>query len=145
MTYMLAITYSVALQPWRAQAAVNTVFEEQVANLLPQHLFESAWLNNQSHLVVKQENITGEEIWPIKHLMLCRVLLHAVLGIFITHKNPLSSVGFEPAEYPMGPVASMLTTRPPRAVSHLLHKYTKSGYGTVLTVACARQGCSATE
>jgi hypothetical protein len=30
-------------------------------------------------------------------------------------------------------------------VSHLLLKYTKSGYGTVLTVACARQGCSATE
>jgi hypothetical protein len=57
-------------------------------------------------------------------LMLCRVLLHAVnlrngtdsftslrrkcvLGIFITHKNPPSSVGFEPAtEYPVGPVAS---------------------------------------
>jgi hypothetical protein len=38
-----------ALQPWQAQAAVNTVswpdfsvFEEQVANLLPQHHFESA-------------------------------------------------------------------------------------------------------
>jgi hypothetical protein len=30
-------------------------------------------------------------------------------------------------------------------VSHLLHKYTESGYGTVLTAACARQGCSATE
>jgi hypothetical protein len=30
-------------------------------------------------------------------------------------------------------------------VSHLLLKYTKSGYGTVLTVACAHQGCSATE
>jgi hypothetical protein len=30
-------------------------------------------------------------------------------------------------------------------VSHLLLKYTKSGYETVLTVACARQGCSATE
>jgi hypothetical protein len=31
-------------------------------------------------------------------------------------------------------------------VSHLLLKYTKkSGYGTVLTAACARQGCSATE
>jgi hypothetical protein len=29
--------------------------------------------------------------------------------------------------------------------SHLLLKYTKSGYGTVLTAACARQGCSATE
>jgi hypothetical protein len=28
-------------------------------------------------------------------------------------------------------------------VSHLLLKYTKSGYGTVLTAACARQGCSA--
>jgi hypothetical protein len=27
--------------------------------------------------------------------------------------------------------------------SHLLLKYTKSGYGTVLTAACARQGCSA--
>jgi hypothetical protein len=31
------------------------------------------------------------------------------------------------------------------AVSHLLLKYTKSGYETVLTAACARQGCSATE
>jgi hypothetical protein len=30
-------------------------------------------------------------------------------------------------------------------ISHLLLKYTKSGYGTILTVACARQGCSATE
>jgi hypothetical protein len=29
-------------------------------------------------------------------------------------------------------------------VSHLL-KYTKSFYGTVITAACARQGCSATE
>jgi hypothetical protein len=29
-------------------------------------------------------------------------------------------------------------------VSQLL-KYTKSGYGTVLTAACTRQGCSATE
>jgi hypothetical protein len=57
------LTYSVALQPWRAQAAVNTVsvFEEQVANLLPQHRFESAWFNNKSHLVGKQENITGEK------------------------------------------------------------------------------------
>jgi hypothetical protein len=30
-------------------------------------------------------------------------------------------------------------------VSHLLLKYIKSGYGTVLTAACARQGCSTTE
>jgi hypothetical protein len=30
-------------------------------------------------------------------------------------------------------------------VSHLLLKYTKSGYETVLTAACARQVCSATE
>jgi hypothetical protein len=30
-------------------------------------------------------------------------------------------------------------------VSHLLLKYTRSGYGTVLTAACACQGCSATE
>jgi hypothetical protein len=30
-------------------------------------------------------------------------------------------------------------------VSHLLHKYTESGYETVLTAACARQGCSAME
>jgi hypothetical protein len=30
-------------------------------------------------------------------------------------------------------------------VSHLLLKYTKSGYETVLTAACARQGRSATE
>jgi hypothetical protein len=46
-----------------------------------------------------------------------------VLGIFITHKNPPSSVWFEPAtECPVGPVASTLTTRPPKAVvlSHIL-------------------------
>jgi hypothetical protein len=30
-------------------------------------------------------------------------------------------------------------------VSHLLLKYTKSGYETVLTAACARQGCSASD
>jgi hypothetical protein len=30
-------------------------------------------------------------------------------------------------------------------VSHLLLKYTKSGYGTVLTAAWASQGCSATD
>jgi hypothetical protein len=54
-----------------------------VANLLPQHLFESASFNNQSHLVAKQENITGEK--QVRKfgrqsisLMLCRVLLHAV-------------------------------------------------------------------
>jgi hypothetical protein len=29
--------------------------------------------------------------------------------------------------------------------AHLLLKYTKSGYETVLTAACACQGCSATE
>jgi hypothetical protein len=32
-----------------------------------------------------------------------------------------------------------------KQVSRLLLKYTKSGYETVLTAACARQGCSATE
>jgi hypothetical protein len=32
-----------------------------VANLVPQHFFESARFNNQSHLVAKQENITGEK------------------------------------------------------------------------------------
>jgi hypothetical protein len=54
-----------------------------VANLLPQHLFESAGFNNQSHLVAKQENITGEK--QVRKfgrqsisLKLCRVLLHAV-------------------------------------------------------------------
>jgi hypothetical protein len=30
-------------------------------------------------------------------------------------------------------------------VSHLLLKYTKSGYETVLTAACAHPGCSVTE
>jgi hypothetical protein len=48
-----------------------SVFEDQVANLLPQHRFESAWFNNQSHLVAKQENHgweTGQKIWPTKHL-----------------------------------------------------------------------------
>jgi hypothetical protein len=37
------------------------------------------------------------------------------------------------------------TCRLGQQVSHLLLKYTESGYGTVLTAACARQGCSATE
>jgi hypothetical protein len=38
------------------------------------------------------------------------------LRIFIAHKNPPPSVGLEPAtEYPVGAVASTLTTRPPRA------------------------------
>jgi hypothetical protein len=60
-----------------------SVFEEQVANLLPQHRFESAWFNNQSHLVAKQENIMGEkEVRKFGQqsisLMLCSVLLHAV-------------------------------------------------------------------
>jgi hypothetical protein len=32
-----------------------------VARLLPQHHFESARLNNQSHLVAKEENITVEK------------------------------------------------------------------------------------
>jgi hypothetical protein len=54
-----------------------------VANLLPQHRFESAWFNNQSHLAAKQENITGEKQarkfgQQSISLMLCRVLLHAV-------------------------------------------------------------------
>jgi hypothetical protein len=67
--------------------------------------------------------------------MLCRVLLHAInlrhgtdgftsppKGIFITHKNPPSSVGFEPAtECPVGPVASTLTTGPPRAATSIPH------------------------
>jgi hypothetical protein len=60
-----------------------SVFEEQMANLLPQHFFESAWFNNHSHLVAKQENITGEKRvrkfgWQSISLMLCRILLHAV-------------------------------------------------------------------
>jgi hypothetical protein len=116
------LTYSVALQPWRAQAWVS-VSVEQVANLLPQHLSESARFNNQSHLVAKQENITGEKQVRKsgRHsisLMLCRVLLHAVNlrhgtdGFTsppkeVRAKNPPSSVGFEPAtECPVGPVAS---------------------------------------
>jgi hypothetical protein len=54
-----------------------------VANLLPQHFFESASFNNQSHLVAKQENIMGEK--QVRKfgrqtisLMLCRFLLRAV-------------------------------------------------------------------
>jgi hypothetical protein len=46
---------------WYCSIVWFSVFEEQVANLLPQHLFESAWFNNQSHLVAKPENITGEK------------------------------------------------------------------------------------
>jgi hypothetical protein len=54
-----------------------------VANLLPQHFFESARFKNQSHLVAKQENIMGEkEVREFCRqsisLKLCRVLLHAV-------------------------------------------------------------------
>jgi hypothetical protein len=37
-----------------------SVIEEQVANLLPQHLFDSARFNNQSHLVAKQEMVAKE-------------------------------------------------------------------------------------
>jgi hypothetical protein len=36
--------------------AESTAFEEQAANLLPQHDFKSAGFNNQSHLVAKPEN-----------------------------------------------------------------------------------------
>jgi hypothetical protein len=47
-----------------------------------------------------------------------RTALLPLRRIFITHKNPPASVGFEPAtEYPVGPVASTLTTRPPKAAS----------------------------
>jgi hypothetical protein len=42
-----------------------------------------------------------------------------VLGIFITHKNPLSLDGFES----VGPVASTLTTRPPRATPPLITRH----------------------
>jgi hypothetical protein len=87
-THLLHQTY--LLTPWHyspdgrkppliRSVAWFSVFEEQVANLLPQHLFESAWLNNQSHLVAKQENITGEK--RVRKfgrqsisLMLCRVI-----------------------------------------------------------------------
>jgi hypothetical protein len=67
----------------RFHSLIFSVFEEQVANLLPQHFFESAWFINRSHLVAKQENIMGEK-WVRKYgrqsilIMLCRVLLHAV-------------------------------------------------------------------
>jgi hypothetical protein len=41
------------------------------------------------------------------------------MWISITHKNPLPSVGPEPApESPVGAAASTLTTRPPRAAPH---------------------------
>jgi hypothetical protein len=54
-----------------------------VAKLLPQHDFESACFNNQSHLVARQKN-HGWETEAGKFgrqsisLMLCRVLLHGV-------------------------------------------------------------------
>jgi hypothetical protein len=90
-----------------------------VANLLPQHLFESAWFNNQSHLVAKQENITGEK----QVRKFGRQSISLMLGIFITHKNPPSSVGFEPAtECPMGLMASSLTTRPSRAAASRMQR-----------------------
>jgi hypothetical protein len=45
-----------------------------------------------------------------------------VLRIFITHKNPFTSAGIEPAT--LGPVASTLTTSPPRQIRyHKLHKF----------------------
>jgi hypothetical protein len=105
-----------------------------VANLLPQQLFGSAWLNNKSHLVAKQENITGEK--QVRKfgrqsisLTLCTVLLHAVnlrhrtdgftsppkevrARDFYHPQKSTALVGLEPAtEYPVGPVASTLTTR----------------------------------
>jgi hypothetical protein len=54
-----------------------------VANLLPQHFFESSRFNKWSHLVAKQENITCEKqvrkfCRQSISLMLCGVLLHAV-------------------------------------------------------------------
>jgi hypothetical protein len=45
------------------------------------------------------------------------------LQIFITHKSPPSSAGPEPTT--VGPVASTLTTRPPRAaiIVHTVHNF----------------------
>jgi hypothetical protein len=95
-----------------------------VANLLPQHDFELAWFNNQSHLVAKQENYgwetaVGKFGRQSISLMICRVILHAVNlrhGTDGFTSPPSSSAGFEPATgSPEGPVASTLTTWPPRA------------------------------
>jgi hypothetical protein len=78
----VAIYFTYLLTPWhyspdghkppliRFHSLTFSVFVEQVANLLPQHFFESPWFN-------RQENITGEKRVSIS-LMLCRVLLHAV-------------------------------------------------------------------
>jgi hypothetical protein len=49
----------------RFHSLIFSVFEEQVANLLPQHFFESAWFNNQR--ISRVRNRT-QEIWPTKHL-----------------------------------------------------------------------------
>jgi hypothetical protein len=54
-----------------------------------------------------------------------------VLGIFITHKNSPPSVGFEPATE--CPVASTLTTRPPRAVNCITPEHKKGSFPSILT------------
>jgi hypothetical protein len=62
---------------------------------------------------------------------------------FLTCFSPAS-----PASLPDGSGCWIRLIRKPvtwEQVSHLLHKYTESGYETVLTAACGRQGCSATE
>jgi hypothetical protein len=51
-----------------------------VGKLLPQHLFESVSFHNQSHLLARRGNITGEKQVRIirRFIVLCRVLLLAV-------------------------------------------------------------------
>jgi hypothetical protein len=61
---------------------------------------------------------------------------------------PVSHPWYSPASLPEGSGCWIRLIRKPvlwQQVSHLLHKYTESGYETVLTSACARQGCSTKE
>jgi hypothetical protein len=78
----------------------------------------------------------------------CKRTLHSMSEMicrpnFLTCFSPAS-----PASLPDGSGCWIRLIRKPvlwQQVSHLLHKYTEWGYETVLTAACARQGCSATE
>jgi hypothetical protein len=111
-----------------------SVFVEQVANLLPQHRFSyqpdttTRAISQRSRRISRVRNRSGNladkashsccvgffYIYDMGPTALLPLWRKCVLGIFITRKNPPSSVGLEPAtEYPAGSVASTLTARPP--------------------------------
>jgi hypothetical protein len=135
-------TKPLALQPWREQAAVNTVPEPKLVRK------RSRWLASRPNtrirnILIQQPEPSGSEVgeyhgWETGcgkfvrqsiSLMLCRVLSHAVnlrhgTDGFISPPKEVRATGFyqpssagpEPVtESPMGPVVSTLTTGPPRA------------------------------